>query len=81
MRWAGEGREIRAETPVGDFVIVRLTFGAGDRFEATWAPNWGAYGSVLLGRYQTAGAAKGACKRYAKRMAAAFKAMGKAGWQ
>lgn len=53
---------------------------AADAFLADWFPAWTA-SPVRIGNYRTAGAAKGACKRYAKRMAAAFKAMGRAGWQ
>lgn len=78
MRWAYGGMPgwYEAETPAGVFVITE----SGCGFLASWWPP-GASDGVNIGNYRTQAAAKGACKRYAKRMAAAFKAMGKAGWQ
>lgn len=77
MKWADGDGQVEAETPAGVFVVW-LDYG---KWSAQWYPHGCADGYVRIGDYRTAGAAKGACKRYAKRMTAAFKAMGKAGWQ
>jgi hypothetical protein len=70
---------LEAETPVGQFVVQETRLG----FAASWWPNFARLVSapVNIGYYRTQGASKAACKRFAKSMAAAFKAMGKAGWQ
>lgn len=83
MRWEAKhsfpkttGHWLEAETPTGIWSVEQMT----DCFTAFWLP-CGVGAEVCIGRYRTEGAAKGACKRYAKKMAAAFKAMAKAGWQ
>jgi hypothetical protein len=78
MRWeyGGSPGWLEAETLAGWFVVAESASG----FWAGWLPT-GADSRVGIGTYRTQAAAKGACKRYAKKMAAAFKAMGKAGWQ
>lgn len=87
MRWVEKSEwprplEIEANTNAGLFCVYEY-LGCGDekRYAAGWVPVGSFYSDVMIGRYHTPGAAKAACKRYAKRMAAAFKAMGKAGWQ
>lgn len=65
---------LQADTPVGEWCVEPALRGEG--FAATWFPSFVECAEVPIGRYKTEGAAKGACKRYAKRMAAAFKALG-----
>lgn len=83
MRWEirkfhdGSSSWLQADTPVGEWAIEEC----GETFAAYWLPSWATSDEVKIGTYRTQGAAKGAIKRYAKRMAAAFKAMSKAGWQ
>lgn len=77
MKWAEDDGQLEAVTPAGVFCVWSDDY----HWAAQWLPEWTPDGYVMIGRYRTAAAAKGACKRYAKRMAAAFKAMGKAGWQ
>lgn len=85
MKWErrtcddGSGGWLQADTPVGEWVVESAL--RGDGFTATWFPSFAECAEVPIGRYKTEGAAKGGCKRYAKRMAAAFKALGKSGWQ
>ena len=78
MKWEHGGTPgwLEADTAAGVFVVSEIT----TNFFAGWLPP-GASEYVTVGLYRTQGAAKGGCKRFAKRMAAAFKAMGKAGWQ
>lgn len=73
------GSFLQADTPVGEWCVEPALRGEG--FTATWFPPFVGVVEVPIGHYKTEGAAKGACKRYAKRMAAAFKALGKSGWQ
>lgn len=74
----GSGGWLQCDTPVGEWVIDDYK---GDGFAAIWFPAWCSCCEVTIGKYKTQGAAKGAAKRYAKRMAAAFKEMGRAGWK
>ncbi len=85
MKWEpqqcadGSGEWIEANTPVGVFVVddsVRT-----DRVAAIWYPAFLPAAEVLIGEYVSEAGAKRAIKRYAKRMAAAFKACAKAGWE
>lgn len=73
----GSGGWIQADTPVGEWVIDNLH----GPHRAIWYPAWCQCCEVVIGDFKTAGAAKGACKRYAKRMAASFRQMGAAGWE
>ena len=68
-----------ARTPVGYFVIDGNL--SGGRYAAIWYPAGLSEVEAVIGRYTTIGAAKRACKRYVKTLAAAFKAMAKAGWE
>lgn len=84
MKWEprvssdGSGGWLEASSPVGEWAVSERRDG---RFNAVWYPLLGNGGEVEIGRYKTEGTAKAACKRYAKRMAAAFKTFGKSGWQ
>lgn len=86
MKWEpdqcddGEGDPwIKSDTPVGEFVIDQTW--DGSRFVAHWWPAFVSGDEVLIGQYVSQSGAKKAVKRYAKRMAKAFQALAKAGWE
>jgi hypothetical protein len=90
MRWerhergemAGGEPYTQASSPVGIWCIADDICVASDGLTLTWYPLGSMQISeVVVGTYKTEASAKRAAKRYAKRLAAAFQAFAKAGWQ
>ena len=73
----GSGEWQQSDTAVGEFVVDDVS----GEILAIWYPAYVHSSEVVIGHYHTVGAAKRACKAFVKRMAAAFKACAKAGWE
>jgi hypothetical protein len=80
MRWSRLSNGVAITGNAAGVWIVRPE--PRERFVAMWCPTGlGMETFVTVGTYRTDAAGKRAAKRYAKRLAAAFQAFAKAGWQ
>jgi hypothetical protein len=89
MRWerleCETGESLQAKTAAGHWVIYHRDFTIGSRvvsdgYVVDWWPLDCATPTQFV-LWKTEASAKRAAKRYAKRLAAAFQAFAKAGWQ